>query len=343
MPGKVIAAGKNLIISKGVWSGYAEKKFRICTNRECNQMDFAENAPLECPHCGSGRSTMIAVIPRGGFFGELVENTSEQDADLIRQRGETYFDPANDPPPEYRRYGACLEIAIVGARMMEQSAHRPRMRQLNPRPQSDVVLELSSSSEKDLALPSLPAVLCLKKAASTDHQRRAYYLMHEFTTGIIRIRIPNNAVGQRLAGSPEFVRILEQNPERARQRFYWDCFRRTLGESLISAASQILDIDSAEIGVSFHLADSSISGKELILFDTASGGAGYVRRIAEDIRAIFLRAETLTSSCDCGDSCYRCIRSYANQSFHRRLNRHFVAVGLANFNVENWGKQASTT
>jgi hypothetical protein len=40
MPGKVIVAGKSLIISEGVWAGYSERSFRICTNRDCVLMDF---------------------------------------------------------------------------------------------------------------------------------------------------------------------------------------------------------------------------------------------------------------------------------------------------------------
>jgi hypothetical protein len=39
---------------------------------------------------------------------------------------------------------------------------------------------------------------------------------------------------------------------------------------------------------------------------------------------------------DCEDSCYSCLRSFDNQVFHSRLNRHYVLEGLMRFIQENW-------
>jgi hypothetical protein len=176
MPGKVIVAGKTLIVSDGLWSGYEERIFRICANRDCKTMDFTENAPVACPLCHQNRTSLTALIPWGGFFGSRVDTTAEQDSELLRQRGETYFDPANEPPPDYRHYGQALEIAIVGASVMEQSSYRPRMRQFNPRPHSEITLDLVPSSERDLALPNMPAVRCLRRLTSTNNNGRRYNL-----------------------------------------------------------------------------------------------------------------------------------------------------------------------
>jgi hypothetical protein len=336
MPGKVIVAGKTLIESEGLWSGYEEKSFRICNNRDCQTMDFSENAPIVCPSCNQNRVTLTALIPWGGFFGSRVDRTAERDSELARQRGETYFDPANEPPPDYHRYGHALDVAIVGASVMEQSSYRPRMRQFNPRPYSDITLDLAVSSERDLALPNMPAVRCLRRVDSANNNGRRYNLMHEFTTDIIRIRLLTNATGQLLASSPTFIETLRDNPDHTRRRFYWDCFRRSLGEALVAAAARRLDIDTSELGISFHSAPDVVGGKELILFDTAPGGAGYVRQLAAHIEEIFGEAEQVLNSCDCGDSCYGCLRTYHNQMFHRRLNRRFVREGIAKFNVQNW-------
>jgi hypothetical protein len=54
------------------------------------------------------------------------------DLELARERGEIYIDPANDPPPVYQRYGEVLEIATVGAQVMEQSPHRPQNTPVQP-------------------------------------------------------------------------------------------------------------------------------------------------------------------------------------------------------------------
>ena len=38
----------------------------------------------------------------------------------------------------------------------------------------------------------------------------------------------------------------------------------------------------------------------------------------------FCKAYELVQSCDCGTSCYDCLRTYSNQIFHAELNRHVV-------------------
>jgi hypothetical protein len=134
MPGKVFVAGKTMIVSEGVWSGYEERLFRVCSNRECQVMDFTPNGLTTCPQCHSPRTTLTALIPRGGFFGSQADSMGEQDTELVRQKGETYFDPAREPEPVYNTYGVALSIAIVGSSVMEEAASRPRMRQFNPRP-----------------------------------------------------------------------------------------------------------------------------------------------------------------------------------------------------------------
>jgi ATP-dependent helicase YprA (DUF1998 family) len=163
--------------------------------------------------------------------------------------------------------------------------------------------------------------------------------MHEFTTDIVRIRVLPNETGHLLASSPTLQARLAENIEGNRRRYYWDCFRRSLGEAIVAAASQLLDIDQSEIGITFHPSANVIGGKELILYDTAPGGAGYATRAVQYIREVFQIAERIVESCDCGDSCYSCLRSYNNQMFHQRFNRHYILLGLQRFNGSNWGPQ----
>ena len=215
------------------------------------------------------------------------------------------------------------------------------MRQFNPRPYSDLTLEMVPSVERDLALPTIPAVRCLKRGSGALARR--FHLMHEFTTDIVRLQIIPNETGCLLASSPVLQTKLAENAENTRRRYYWDCFRRSLGEALVAAASQLLDIEQSEIGITFHPCVDVVGGKELVLYDTAPGGAGYATRAVQYIQEVFAIAEGLVSSCDCGDSCYSCLRSYNNQMFHQRLNRHYVLAGLQGFNRKNWGTNATSS
>ena len=160
--------------------------------------------------------------------------------------------------------------------------------------------------------------------------------MHEFTTDIVRVQVLPNEAGHLLSSSSSLQAKLTETTENTRRRYYWDCFRRSLGEALVAAASQLLDIDQSEIGIAFHPSTNVIGGKELILYDTAPGGAGYASRAIQNIREVFERAENIVARCDCGDSCYSCLRSYSNQMFHQRLNRHYLVEGIGRFNGRNW-------
>jgi hypothetical protein len=50
------------------------------------------------------------------------------------------------------------------------------------------------------------------------------------------------------------------------------------------AGSVMLDVAASEIGVTFHAERAQALGKEVILFDTAPGGAGYSQQMAEQMR-----------------------------------------------------------
>ncbi|MFY9188213.1 MAG: DUF1998 domain-containing protein [bacterium] len=73
----------------------------------------------------------------------------------------------------------------------------------------------------------------------------------------------------------------------------------------------------------------------LILFDDVPGGAGHVRRVAEEecLREVLNAAHSRLARCTCGgkeekSSCYSCLRHYQNQFCHDGLERgpviHFL-------------------
>ena len=69
----------------------------------------------------------------------------------------------------------------------------------------------------------------------------------------------------------------------------------------------------------------------LVFFDTVPGGAGHVRKVAEDkvFYDIIKTTYGLMTQCKCGGesgdaSCYGCLRNYGNQFCHDELNRGMV-------------------
>jgi hypothetical protein len=96
--------------------------------------------------------------------------------------------------------------------------------------------------------------------------------------------------------------------------------------AILEGTSQALDIDRQDLdGVLYH-SSGDLSKPDLVLFDDVPGGAGHVKRIAENKNLLPYILETSRNKmdlCDCDEqtSCYGCLRSYKNQFVHDILRR----------------------
>jgi ATP-dependent helicase YprA (DUF1998 family) len=99
-------------------------------------------------------------------------------------------------------------------------------------------------------------------------------------------------------------------------------FWRSLTYALLAAAALVIDVPRNELDGLFRPKDRSST--EIIIYDNVPGGAGYSKRIAERFSEVLERAYKLTNECECGTSCYECLRTYSNQPFHNDLDRHSV-------------------
>ncbi len=106
----------------------------------------------------------------------------------------------------------------------------------------------------------------------------------------------------------------------------------TIAEALSIAAAGLLDIDAADIGGGHRAAlnEGGARGSEVevFLYDTAPGGAGFVRAAARNPKALLENALALLESCKCSSSCYNCLRSHKNRWDHPDLDRHLGATFL---------------
>jgi len=214
------------------------------------------------------------------------------------------------------------------------------MRMFSPRLTREGV-GLVESEEKDVAdprhVPSLCLILPERAALPGTRQPRSYYLMHEFTTDILRLRFAAEAEKLFLSSGP-LRESLHSSDEEERKKAR-TIFLYTLGQALASGAAYHLQVDPAELDFTLRFAFKDAAfDTELILFDTAPGGAGYASKCFEEAELRGVLAEALrVLSCDrCQDSCYNCLRSYNNQWMHARLNRLFVRDGLERLIKENW-------
>jgi ATP-dependent helicase YprA (DUF1998 family) len=101
-------------------------------------------------------------------------------------------------------------------------------------------------------------------------------------------------------------------------------FWRSLTYALLAAASDVIDIDRSELDGLFRPVENDYNRAEIVIYDNVASGAGHSKKIAEMFDDVLKRTLELVSSCSCGSSCYNCLRTYSNQSFHAELDRHIV-------------------
>ena len=127
-------------------------------------------------------------------------------------------------------------------------------------------------------------------------------LGHRFKTDVARLEIPSLTVSE-----PEgFVNAIS---------FLY---------ALLEGVSLALDIDRDDIDGIVELSSDRTS-YDVVLYDDVPGGAGHVKRLANDEalkESLELALKRVSQDCcDEETSCYNCIRNYRNQTYHSRLRR----------------------
>lgn len=315
-PGRIITAGGYQIRSLGLWEGFEDRALARCPS--CGQVT-PRGSGQRCG-CSTPPKHINAVVPWGGFYGETILDESPPELEReANASSEVEFDPAGDPPPLDRTEGVALTVAFFEANLMKLA----RMRQFSPRLGSDA-LRLLPTRERDVGWHWIERKSLRIPGPNEAHKAAAYHLLHEFTTDAIRLRFCDHPAARPL--------LAREGGDLSRA---W----ATLGEALLAASARFLDIDdvaNSELGVTFRPYVGALGGRDLVLYDTAAGGAGYARAIGENLREVFGSALDIITQCECGDSCYRCLRSYRNQHLHARLDRMLVSDGLARFVAANW-------
>ena len=92
--------------------------------------------------------------------------------------------------------------------------------------------------------------------------------------------------------------------------------------ALLEGASESLGIRRDDLDGTLYRYSAGIA-PALVLYDNVPGGAGHVRRIADELKDVFLAAWERVDQCECGEetSCYECLRNYRNQYYHDQLKR----------------------
>jgi hypothetical protein len=126
-----------------------------------------------------------------------------------------------------------------------------------------------------------------------------YHLGHEFLTDVLELRC-DGLIASR-ASYDTWLSVLY---------------------ALLEGASETLGIRREDLDGTLYRHNIDLP-PAIVLFDNVPGGAGHVRRIAEEMKEVFLAAWQRVDQCECGEetSCYECLRNFRNQPFHDQLAR----------------------
>ena len=115
-----------------------------------------------------------------------------------------------------------------------------------------------------------------------------------------------------------------------------DEFDASLKAAVIEAANAVIGAESGEIcGFTRTVCVDGTASRELVLYDSVPGGAGYVRKAAASLNAVLAAARAMLDGCQCEKSCYKCLRSYENQFEHTLLDKRLIQPYLDHLLVLN--------
>lgn len=138
-----------------------------------------------------------------------------------------------------------------------------------------------------------------------------YYLGYRFQTDVLRLQFHGSTAAS-------------------------DEFDASLKAAVIEAANAVVGAESGEIcGFARTVCVDGAASRELVLYDSVPGGAGYVRKAAASLEAVLAAARAMLDGCQCEKSCYKCLRSYENQFEHILLDKRLIQPYLDHLLVLN--------
>jgi len=113
-------------------------------------------------------------------------------------------------------------------------------------------------------------------------------------------------------------------------------FFASMKAAVIEATTTIVGAESREIaGFTRVMTIDGEARRDLIIYDSVAGGAGYVRKAAANMEAILRTSREMLDGCQCERSCYKCLRSYGNQFEHKLLDKTLIQPYLDHLIVLN--------
>lgn len=312
-PGNQIVAGGKVWTSRGIVLPSGERRLHQYNYWHCDTCRYFEAAlatdadeEKRC-HCDQSLRRKTYIYPEFGFTTAMSEGSAEVGESRPSMKSyseiffynvgdESEFTPIGNIPSVKHRVSKQGWIYVVNDNRDQNffvcttcgfaTAERPRV----------------GANERHYR-PWTSDQLC----NTTSNFLKGFALGYRYRTDVLELRLPTENLGNlSLQDVPHELHSL------------W----LSVLYALVNGACQSLDINERDLGGCLYYS-SNEQHPELVLFDTAPGGAGFVHDIKENFLAVLDRAKKLLDCSSCGEdsSCIACLRTYYNQRDHNKLKR----------------------
>ncbi|MCA2984090.1 DEAD/DEAH box helicase [Gemmatimonas sp.] len=318
------APGAQTVAAKGLWRsvGLVTRRnkslptygWAVCKN--CRHFRYALGAMTDaCPMCGdNARSTESGqfVVPIFGFLGER-ESDAGDTRPLRLTSVQTHFGSYKEREPEWM---PVPELSAAG-RFSSRVSRQGQITVINTGPSGRGFRICDWCGHGEPAPASAASGrLRLGKEDSPKSASNGPVKRPEHSDPRMPGRKCSGPVGHRHLG----------------HEFLTDTLELETGTVMIEAEAQsvltalltsvrALDIEPDDVGGTLHF---RVAGTpSLVIYDAVPGGAGHAQRIASRLPELAAAALARVEGCSCGEetSCYGCLRTYSNQTWHDELSR----------------------
>jgi len=332
-PGSSLTIDKWRFTSEAIFSPYEPEVANVLARREpytacvnCGWVSLSPDATgfIVCPICASDDLHRQSFVVPSGFAPDINEKKQIDRGDLGPAKGETTKAQLEiDEPPDawdVELYDGRISLLAKGRRLVKVNkgvGNRgfmicPDCGRAEPAygPGFTKPKLMKDGMPKRHPNPLEYGVTCDGSAQGP------FFLGHRFPTDVLLFRIAMEApmhCPTTLAPAKSAL--------------------TSLVEAVSLAASRALQIDEGELSGNWTPVAGTADPNAVayfFLYDLLPGGAGYTRLVKQELEKVLDETESLLSGCDCGSSCYQCLRHYRNNYIHASLDRH-LALSLLRY------------
>ncbi|MBC8253646.1 MAG: DEAD/DEAH box helicase [Ardenticatenia bacterium] len=319
------APGGEVVAAKQVWvSGGLNKRpdrdwptFHYAVCPECGRFHRSvTQIEGPCTVCGANlfgwpRLYGIFIIPEFGFIVGDKPRPSGEARPLRLYSSRVYFAeyaiPVGEGVPSEPLFEDTLALSSARVQVWRRYSRYGKLALVNPGPLNRGFRVCYTCGFAEPA-PEQPTGRRRRTSPAHDNPRTekkcrgslyTRHLGHEFSTDVLELRFDGL-----LASVSDYEVWL------------------SLLYALLEGASEVLGIRRDDLDGTLYRYNAGIA-PALVLYDNVPGGAGHVRRIANELRDVFLAAWKRVDQCECGEetSCYECLCNFRNQYYHDQLKR----------------------